>query len=153
VNGSQALLDVNVPMYAAGRPHRYKEACLWVLAEVAKGRLAAAMDAEAVQEILYRHGALQRWDLAAQIVTELLEVVPMVYPITAADARLAVTLFQRYAPRGVQSRDLIHAAVMQNNGITEIISTDAHFDQIEGITRLDPLQLYAEARSPRRADG
>lgn len=33
---------------------------------------------------------------------------------------------------------------MRNNGLTHIISTDAHFDQIMGITRLDPIQLYAE---------
>ena len=31
------FLDVNVPMYAAGKPH--KAACAWVLTEVANARL------------------------------------------------------------------------------------------------------------------
>ena len=45
------------------------------------------------------------------------------------------------------ARDVIHVAVMQNNGLTEIISTDAHFDLIEGITRLDPKTLFAESKT------
>lgn len=38
----------------------------------------------------------------------------------------------------ITSRDAIHAATMINNGIREIISTDAHFDQISQITRIAP---------------
>ena len=34
-----AFLDTAVPMYAAGAPHRYRDACQWVMAEVAAGRL------------------------------------------------------------------------------------------------------------------
>ena len=33
------FLDVNVPMYAAGKPHAYKATCAWVLTEVANARL------------------------------------------------------------------------------------------------------------------
>jgi predicted nucleic acid-binding protein len=36
----------------------------------------------------------------------------------------------------------VHVAVMQNNSITAIISIDAHFDLIQGITRLDPQELF-----------
>jgi predicted nucleic acid-binding protein len=46
----------------------------------------------------------------------------------------------------VKARDLIRAAVMGHHGLTQIISTDAHFDQIEGIIRLDPQRLYDEWR-------
>jgi hypothetical protein len=31
---------------------------------------------------------------------------------------------------------------MQQNGLTEIISTDHGYDHIQGITRLDPAQLF-----------
>jgi predicted nucleic acid-binding protein len=59
-------------------------------------------------------------------------------PVNVSDARVSVDLFDRYAPQGIPARDLVHAAVMQNNGIDTIISTDALFDEIEGIVRLDP---------------
>ena len=139
------FLDVNVAMYAAGQPHPYRQACRWVMGEVAAGRLAAAIDAEIVQEIMYRFSALRRWELAVALASELLELVPNVFPITQAEALRSLRLFERYTAGGVAARDVIHVAVMQNNGITEIISTDEHFDQIEGITRLDPLALFERA--------
>jgi predicted nucleic acid-binding protein len=142
MSGEAALLDVNVPMYAAGQAHRYKVPCAWVMREIAEGRLAAAIDTEAVQEILYRYGALQQWSIAVRMATNVLDIVPTVLPVQEADARLAVALLQRYGPVGVKARDLIHVAVMQNHGLTDIISTDTHFDLIEGITRLDPQRLF-----------
>jgi len=142
MNGAARLLDVNVPMYAAGQAHPYKEACVWIMTEVAKGRLDAAIDTETIQEVLYRYGALRKWDLAVSVATELLIVVPTVHPVLLADARLAVDLFRQTAPRVVPARDLIHVAVMRNNGINEIISADEHFDRVDGITRLDPRRLF-----------
>jgi len=37
---------------------------------------------------------------------------------------------------------------MKNRGLTEIITTDPHFDLFEEITRLDPAQLVDKARKP-----
>lgn len=149
-----ALLDVNVPMYAAGqrqsvachRAHPLKEACVWVIMEIAEGRLVVAIDTETIQEILYRYGALQRWEIATTMASNLLDLVSTVYPVMEADARRAVDLFREYAPQGVTARDVLHAAIMQNNGIAKIISTDDHFDRIEGLLRLDPQALFDRAQ-------
>jgi predicted nucleic acid-binding protein len=158
VNGDRlALLDVNVPMYAAGQAHPYREACVWVMTEITEGRLAAAIDTEIIQEILYRYGALQQWSVAVAMATSLLDVVPTVFPVQPTDARLAIAqptdarlaiaLFERYAVHGIRARDLLHAAVMRNNDVTAVISTDAHFDRIEGIMRLDPHDLFEQAHT------
>lgn len=141
---SVMVLDVNIPIYAAGQDHPYKSACVWVMTQIAAGKLTPAIDTEIIQEILYRYGILKRWDIAVAMATNLLKLVPLVYPIQPADARLAVELFEHYAPRGVTARDLLHAAVMQNNNLTHIISTDRHFDQIKGIVRLDPQALFEQ---------
>lgn len=138
------LLDVSVPMYAAGRAHPLKEACAWVMTEVAARRLVAAIDTEIVQEILSRYGALQEWRLAVTMATDLLTLVPTVYPVRATEARLTIELFAEYAPRGVTARDLVHVAVMMNNGLRHIISTDRHFDSVSDITRLDPQVLFSQ---------
>ena len=137
------FLDVNVPMYAAGKPHAYKAACAWVLTEVANARLDVVIDTEIVQEILVRFGAIERWQTGVQLATNLLALTPSVLPVTVGEMETAVTLFGRYGPSGVKARDVVHAAVMQTHQITHIISTDKHFDQIEGIVRVDPLTLYA----------
>ena len=139
------LLDVNVPMYAAGRPHPYRDACVKTMSDVAEGRLNAAIDTATIQEILYRYGALRQWSIATALASNLLDVVETVYPVLPFDASLTIDLFERYAPKGVTARDLVHVAVMKSNGLAEIVSTDSHFDLVEGIRRLDPVLLYQSA--------
>ncbi len=141
-DGRAVFLDVNVPMYAAGKDHPYKAPCAWLMREIAEGRLEAAIDTEIIQEMLYRYGASQLWDIGVTITTNLLEIISIVYPVTPDDVRIAIELFRQYAPRGVTARDLLHVAVMQNNGLSTLVSTDKHFDQIEGLIRLDPRTLF-----------
>ncbi len=143
MNDTPFFLDVNVPMYAAGKTHPYKESCAWVLTEIANGRLDVVIDAEMIQEVLYRYGAIQQWQIGVQMAQNLLDLVPVVLPVTVKDMKTAVSLFAQYAPQGVKARDVLHTAVMHNHQLTHIISTDKHFDEIENITRLDPQALFA----------
>jgi predicted nucleic acid-binding protein len=143
-----AFLDTAIPMYARGSPHIYRDACRWIMTEVALGRLQVVIDAEVVQEVLHRYGALRRYADAVSMAQDLMTLVPHILPVTESDVRKAVSLFQQFAPRGVRSRDLVHAAVMQNHGLTQIISTDAHFDLVPGLTRLDPIGLHQAATRP-----
>lgn len=62
---------------------------------------------------------------------------------------LATELFARYAAQGVKARDLIHAAVMLNNGVQTIVSTDSHFDQLDGIRRIHPQQFVLNGEELR----
>ena len=57
-------------------------------------------------------------------------MVDLVYPVTLRDIQRALELLSAYSAQGVQARDTIHAAVMQNNRIRAIISADQHFDLI-----------------------
>ena len=136
------FLDVNVPMYAAGKEHPYKAACVYVLTEIANGRLDAVISTEIIQEILYRFGASGQAQVGVQMASNLMNLVPDVLPVTVEDMQTAVALFAEYGPKGVKARDVVHTAVMQNHQLTHIISTDKHFDQIEGITRLDPHDMF-----------
>lgn len=142
MSNAPLFLDVNVPMYAAGTAHPYKETCVQIMTEIAGGQLDVVIDVEIIQEILYRYGAIQRWQIGVQMAESLLDLAPAVLPVTPQDAKTAVALFARYAPQGVKARDVLHAAVMHNHGLTHIISTDQHFDRIDGITRLDPRTMY-----------
>lgn len=138
------FLDVNVPMYAAGGDHPLREACARIMSAVAKGELAAAIDVEIIQEILHRFGAMDRWPLAVELAQTTLTIMPIVLPITKEDMITAVELAERYGSQGAKARDLIHAAVMRNNGLSAIVSTDRHFDLISGLTRIDPIQLFED---------
>ena len=80
MNDAPYFLDVNVPMYAAGKAHPYKEACAWILTEIAHGRLEAVIDTEIIQEVLYRYGAIQQWPVGMQMAENLLALIPVVLP-------------------------------------------------------------------------
>jgi predicted nucleic acid-binding protein len=138
----RVFIDVNVPMYAAGKPHAYRDASIWVLEQIVEDQLDAVIDTEIIQEVLYRFGAVRQWTTASRMAENLLELMPNIYPITPDDASMAIQLFEQYGPQGVKARDVIHVAVMKNHGMTQIISTDRHFDQVDGITRLDPISLF-----------
>jgi len=130
------FVDANIPMYAVGAQHPLKQPCLTLLEAIAKDDLIAVTNVEVLQEILHRYTALGQRARAVEVAELFLRVVPQVLPVTLQDFRLAMELHGRHAT--IQARDSLHVAVMQQNGISRIISADRHFDSIPGITRLDP---------------
>ena len=130
------FIDANVPMYAAGVLHPLKEPCLSIMAAIARGALAATTDVEVLQEILHRYTALGQRARAVEVARLFLTVMRGVLPVTKEDFILATEIHLRHS--SIQARDALHAAVMQQHGIKQIISADRHFDSIPEIARLDP---------------
>ena len=56
-----------------------------------------------------------------------------------ADVRQARRLIERHPT--LAARDLIHVAVVLENSLSRILSTDAHFDQVSEVERLDPQEF------------
>lgn len=138
------FVDVDIPMYAAGAEHPLKKPCSWALEAIVEGRFSAAIDAEIVQEILYRYGALNRRGLGARVARDTMAVIPTIYPVNAEDVSRAVDLFEQYDEQRLPARDCLHAAVMLDRGLSSILSTDSHFDAVAGLTRVDPMALFRE---------
>jgi len=133
------FLDVNVFMYAAGVSHPYKEPCIRILSDLETGNLVAAINTEILQELLYRYSHIKLADKGIQLCRDILKYPLTVLPITEADLRTAIDLFDSYHSIGLKPRDAIHAATMQNNNIDRLISTDKDFDPLGFVVRVDPL--------------
>jgi predicted nucleic acid-binding protein len=133
------FLDVNIFMYAAGVPHPHKNPCVRILSEVETGTLVAAINTEILQELLYRYSHIKLADKGVQLCRDVLEYPLTILSITEADVRLAIDLFDTHRAAGLKPRDSIHAAVMQNHGISRLISADKNFDRLDFVTRIDPL--------------
>ena len=132
-----AFIDANVPIYAAGREHPYREPCIRVLAAVNDNPEAFVTDAEVFQEIMHPYLRTQRWD-AGQVVVESFAAMMhgRVSPVTIDDVLTAGQLAREQ--QGLSSRDFLHLAVMRRLGVTHIVTADADFDRMPGIIRLDP---------------
>jgi hypothetical protein len=128
------FVDSNVPMYVAGRDHPLRGPAGRFLGRARSGDVEICTSTEVLQEILYRYTALGRIDLAVSVYDLFVEVCPVVLPVTLADTDRA----REFLPGSsrISVRDALHAAVMLNNGVTEIASFDEGFDGITGIRRL-----------------
>jgi predicted nucleic acid-binding protein len=137
------FLDTNVFMYAAGAPHSYKDACVRILSAVESGALTAAINTEILQEILYRYTHIKLAGKGVQLCRDILTLPLTILPVTEADIRLAVDLFDAHRVVGLKPRDAIHVATMQNNSLSRLISADVEFDRLSAVTRIEPLAYTA----------
>ena len=134
------FIDTNIPIYAVGREHRYKQFCIRIMDAVASNRQAFMTGSEVLQEIVHFYTSGRRWSLGQTILGRFAETMRgCIEPVYAEDVLLAGALVDQYLELG--SRDLIHVAVMRRLGLTRIISADTHFDRVDGIERLDPVRL------------
>lgn len=130
------FVDSNIPMYAHGSDHPYKIPCQEALKKIAYENIPAIISSEIIQEIIYRYLSLKRPEQALQVARDVMTIIPEVLPVTENDVRRALTLISEYS--SLKARDLIHVAVMVENGISIILSADTHFDQVRGLDRIDP---------------
>ena len=127
------FVDSNVPMYLVGSPHPHKADAQRLVegAIVAGERLVT--DAEVLQEILHRYVAIDRRDAIQPAFDAVLGIVDEVFTITTADVEKAKAIV--LGKTRFSARDALHVAVMGREGVRRIMSFDAGFDGVPGLTR------------------
>ena len=134
------FIDANVPIYAAGGDHPYKEPCARILRMAAEQPQPFVTDSEVLQELMHRYLASGRWVLGREVLRAFAEAMNgRVEPVHAEDVLSASELADSHP--GVSARDLVHSAVMQRLGVVRIISADTDFDSLEDVNRLDPARV------------
>jgi len=128
------LVDSNIPMYLVGSPHPHKTDAQRLLEKLIANRERLVTDAEALQEILHRYVAIDRRDAIQPAFDALLGVVDEVLSVDRVAVERAKQIVLGY--RQLSARDAVHLAVMEQNGIRQILSFDAGFDAFPGIARL-----------------
>ena len=136
------LIDANVPIYARGRDHPYREACRTIINQIYAGRQSYAIDTETLQEILHYYTRQEDVNRGIDLVEELMPRVTEIIPITAAEITIAMRILGETAD--ISARDAIHAAVVFQHSMEGIVSADQDFDRIPGLRRFDPIALAAE---------
>ena len=133
------LVDANILMYAAGAAHANKAPSAAYLRRVARGEVTAALDAEVLQEILHRYQAIGRWPQGRLVYDAARRLFPTVIAVDADVLDIARGLMD--AHEALSARDALHAAVALRHEAVAICSYDRDFDQIEGLTRIEPREI------------
>lgn len=133
------LLDANIAVYAMGQDNRLREPCRRLLERAAEGEFRAYASTEMIQELVH-HRLRKTGDRA--LATRNGRDLTAICTTLAFDREildLSLDLIERIPT--LRGRDAVHAATAIAYGIERIASTDAAFDTIPGITRLDPAAL------------
>ena len=135
------FLDANIIMYCLGKEHPLQAPCLQVVERIRDGRLNVCTSTEVQQETLHRYYRQKRRDLGDQAYRLLTDLCHIIYPVVPEDTERAFSILHEVSI--INIRDAVHAAVMLNNNLTHILSTDDHFDRIASVTRVDPRTLQS----------
>lgn len=128
------FIDSNVPMYLVGTAHPNKADAQRRLEGLVTERVRLVTDAEVFTEILHRYTTLERRGSIQPALDALLGVVDEVLPMDRDTVERAKQLVLQYPSLPV--RAALHVAAMQRHGIKTVLSFDAAYDRIPGLTRL-----------------
>jgi uncharacterized protein len=128
------FIDSNIPMYLVGAAHPNKHTAGRLLRRLVDEQRRLVTDAEVLQEILHRYVAIGRRDAIQPAFDALLRVVDEVFPIDQPIVEQARTIVM--GSDKLSARDAVHAAVMQEHRVREILSFDRGFDAHPGLIRI-----------------
>lgn len=131
------FIDTAVIMYAAGREHEMREPCRRILEAVTTQQVEGVTSAEVIQEIFHRFTILGDRGIGARMATAALDLFNPVLAITDAIMRYMPDLVLEH--HRLSARDLVHVATCREAGIDAIVSPDRGFDEVAGLSRIDPL--------------
>ena len=129
------LIDTNVIVYAVGSVHPLKQVADRILSDIAAGTLAANLDVETLQEVLYLYSSRGERKKGFRTIEHLLMLFPNPFPIGREEIERARDLMMEHSFLG--ARDGIHAAVVQTHDLEGIVTADKVFDRIKGLKRFD----------------
>ena len=121
-------------MYLVGAAHAHESDAQRRLERLINDRERLVTDAEVLQEILHRYVAIKRLDAIQPAFDAILKIVDEVIAIDRAAAEKAKQIVLAY--RHLSARDAVHLAVMEQRGISRILSFDSGFDTVPGVTRI-----------------
>jgi predicted nucleic acid-binding protein len=114
-------------MYLVGAAHPHKSDAQRRLERLINDRERLVTDAEVLQEILHRYVVIKRLDAILRIVDEVIAI-----NLPAVEKAKQIVL----AYRLLSARDAVHLAVMEQRGISRILSLASGFDTVPGVTRI-----------------
>ncbi len=136
------LFDTNIFIYAHGRPHRYKDPCRRLLEQIGESDSDYTIDVELLQEIMHVYNGRGDRAFGLAVFDILATLFPNPLPIGRPEVLAARQVLERYP--GLSPRDAIHAAVVSTHHLEGIVTTDAAFNQIGGLTVFDPISLAVD---------
>lgn len=141
------LVDSSVVLHALGGESPYRPPCRALLQDLLAGTGRAYASTEMIQEVVHHR---MRRATRDQALTEVRTLMPM-FVLLNVDHEVLELSLELIEHTHLRGRDAVHVATAKAYGIGAIASSDAGFDDVPGIHRIDPLARVRGASSPRGA--
>ncbi|HYN28864.1 MAG TPA: type II toxin-antitoxin system VapC family toxin [Dermatophilaceae bacterium] len=128
------VLDPSVLLLAVGGPHPQRDPCRAVVRAASEGRARLPLSVAGGQELLLHR--LRRTSRATAV--RELDLVEAIVDWHDFDRAVLSRSRDLVAAGQARGRDAVHAATALRAGFGSIVSCDADFDGIPGLTRTDP---------------
>jgi len=131
------FIDTTIPMYWVGKKSDFKKPCTKILEDIAAGKIIGFTSPEVFQEIIYRFMFIKDLKKGFSAYDKLLKTGVEILPLTRTTLTHIRILAEKYPQ--LSPRDIFHTAVMVENKLKTIITSDKAFSEVTEIKRLDPL--------------
>jgi hypothetical protein len=128
------FIDSNIPMYLLGSDHPHKADARILIERLIAAGQRLVTDAEVMQEIIHRYVAIRKREIIAPAFRLMLDLVDEVFPVEQSNVIRASQI--AVMPAQVSARDAVHIAVMEQRGVTSILTFDKDFDRWPGLRRV-----------------
>lgn len=122
-------------MYLIGADSKCKMTAQRIVEQCIANDDQMVTDVEVFQEILHRYVAIDRKEFIQPAFNVLLGLVDEVLPVGVQDIHIAKDMVLAARHR-ISARDALHAAIMKQHGVTQIVSFDADYDKFDFCTRI-----------------
>lgn len=132
------LVDTAVLAYALGGEHALRAPCRRIVAAAVDGQLELHASEEMIQELVFHR--LRRTDRVAAV-RQGRDAAELCLLHAFDDDVLHRALDLIATTDSIRGRDAVHAATALRHGLTTVVSPDPAFDDVPGLTRIDPATL------------
>jgi predicted nucleic acid-binding protein len=130
------VLDTTVLVYAKGQEHYLREPCRALIEAIAAGKVEATTSAEVIQEFVHVRARRRTRPDAAGLGRSFAELLSPLLPIREDDLVAGLRLFEAHSALG--AFDAVLAAAAIASGADALISADATFARLPGLTHVAP---------------
>jgi predicted nucleic acid-binding protein len=136
---AQLFLDTNILLrHILNDEPRQSPACRALIERIEQGSVSVWTSDLAIAEVVWVLSSTRLYNLSREEIRDALLPLISLPGVKLANKRVYTRAFALFTSLTIDYIDAYHAALMESRQDNELLSYDADFDKVAGLTRLEP---------------
>lgn len=127
-------LDANFFVFALFDDRKKGESARLLQSEIIEGKRSAVTSVLTIDELMWVIIKLQRKDILRQVIEDIYAMPNL--EVKSVQSLTPISALYFMENHNLKPRDALHAAIMKELQLTDIVSDDSDFDKVPGIRRV-----------------